>query len=165
MSTEHGYQESSPVDENEARSRIFSLFATDAPEAAPIRTLVHSVSHALLHSLADGGSGFGESSLAEWLSPATLTFGIYVATFHTHTLGALWTVLHHSCQDWLAATIDGVWTCDNDPLCHQREPRACERCLYLTFGCPEFNRDLSRSTVMTFWRQTAGVAASEDSAR
>ncbi|HEX5758568.1 MAG TPA: hypothetical protein VF121_05200 [Thermoanaerobaculia bacterium] len=144
-----------PVDEKDARLQVFSLFAAGAQEIEPVGTLVHSVSHALLRSLADGRSGFGESSLAEWLSPATLTFGIYVATFHSHTLGALWTVLHHSCQEWLAGAIDGVWTCDNDPLCHQRQPRACERCLYLTFGCPDFNEDLSRTAPMSFWRGTA----------
>jgi hypothetical protein len=152
---EHSYPGPSPSDETEARLHVFSLFASHAPETEPIRTLLHSASHALLGSLAEGRSGFGEASLAEWLSPATLTFGIYVATFHSHTLGALWTVLHHSCQEWLAGAIDGVWTCDNDPLCHQREPRACERCLYLTFGCPDFNRDLSRTAPMTFWRGTA----------
>jgi hypothetical protein len=154
LRAEHGCVTTVPDDEASARLMIVRLFAAGGPEAQHVRTLTHSMAHALIHSLADGRSGFGESSLSEWRSPETLTFAIYVASFHTNTLGALWTVLHHRCADWLIGAQEGMWSCENDPLCHLSEPRACERCLFLTFGCEIFNQDLSRSGPISFWRHT-----------
>jgi hypothetical protein len=154
LQAEHGGGTPVPNDEAAARLSVVRIFAAAGPEAQHVTTLVHSMSHALIRSLADGRSGFGESSLAEWRSPETLTFAIYVASFHTNTLGALWTVLHHRCADWLLGAQEGMWSCENDPLCHLSEPRACERCLFLTFGCDVFNQDLSRSGPISFWRHT-----------
>ncbi len=144
-------------DEREARKSVLEMFAhpDSYPDAvAETRTLVHTLSHVLLRALDDGRSGFGESSLAEWLVPETLTFGIYVSSFQAYTLGALWTLLHNRALEWLENGYEAVWRCDNDPLCHQREPRACERCVFLTFGCPSFNNDLSRTLAMDFWRRS-----------
>lgn len=149
------YEKPPPEDERDARLAVLEMFAREpehpeGPDEA--RTLIHTLSHVLLRALDDGQTGFGESSLAEWLVPETLTFGIYVSSFQAYTLGALWTLLHNRTLEWLQASFEAVWRCDNDPLCHHRQPRACERCLYLTFGCPSFNDRLSRSVVMDFWR-------------
>jgi hypothetical protein len=140
--------------EREARLAILELFASkdDLESTIIIRTLVHSMSHAMLRALADGQSGFGESSLAEWLVPEALTFGIYVSSFQEYTLGALWTLLRNRTREWLSHARKSVRSCDNDPLCHNHSPRACERCLYLTYGCPIFNEGLSRRPLMGFWR-------------
>lgn len=152
-----GLYEPPPMEEERAaRLAVLEMFAaeaqmTEGAEAA--RTLVHTLSHALLRALDDGQTGFGEASLAEWLVPETLTFGIYVSSFQAYTLGALWTLLHNRTLEWLERAFEGVWRCDNDPLCHHRQPRACERCLYLTFGCPLFNDNLSRGAAMDFWRR------------
>lgn len=149
------YAPTPPSNERDARLAVLEMFAREpeddeGPNEA--RMLVHTLSHTLLRALDDGQSGFGESSLAEWLVPETLTFGIYVSSFQAYTLGALWTLLRNRPLEWLQAAFSAVWRCDNDPLCHHRQPRACERCLFLTFGCPSFNDGLSRSIVMDFWR-------------
>ena len=134
LHAQHGWGGTVPSTEKDARLEVFGLFATENTLAALVRTLTHSISHALLRSLANGRSGFGEASMAEWVSPETLTCAIYVASLHSESLGALWTVLHHACEEWLRGATDTVWSCQNDPMCHLRNPRACERCLYLTFG-------------------------------
>ena len=154
LATRGSYAGEVPSAEADARKELINLFALDddSVAAAEARTLVHTLSHALLRALDDGKSGFGESSLAEWVVPETLTFGIYVSSFQSHTLGAFWTLLHSRAGEWLESAFESVWSCGNDPLCHQRSPMACVRCLFLTFGCSSFNSDLSRSLVMDFWR-------------
>jgi hypothetical protein len=158
LSQRGSYTGAVPDTDRDARRVILELFSVEDlhPQATTeARTLVHTLSHVLLRALGEGQSGFGESSLAEWLVPETLTFGIYVSSFQSYTLGALWTLLHNRTLEWLERAQGAIWRCDNDPLCHQREPRACERCLFLTFGCPSYNSDLSRSLAMDFWRRTS----------
>jgi hypothetical protein len=144
-----------PSDPRAAREMILEIFARreTVPEPAHrVVTLLHSMSHALLRSLDDGQIGFAEASLAEWIVPQTLTFALYANSLKSYTLGALWTLINNRSLQWLQRATQLVRTCENDPLCHQRRPRACERCLYLTFGCPSFNDDLSREVVGEFWR-------------
>ena len=144
--------EPSAEDERSARLQVLDLFANDPLAASTVRTLVHSMSHAMLRSLDDGQTGFGESSLAEWVVPESLTFAIYVSGHQSYTLGALWTLMHTRSRAWMDRVVASVWRCDNDPLCHHRTPCACERCMFLTFGCQAFNGDLSRRLLMEFWR-------------
>lgn len=130
------------------------------------RRLVHSASHALLRALDDGQSGFGESSLAEWIVPDTLTTAIYVASYSDFTLGALDTVLRRRVAPWMRRAAEDISHCDNDPMCStspHRRHAACDRCLHLTFGCRTWNADLDRKLLRRFWlctrRQQAAVAA------
>jgi hypothetical protein len=152
------YEGPVPASEREARSTILELFAIEHPCAAIVKTLTHSLAHVMLRALDDGQTGFGESSLAEWIVPEALSFAIYVASYQAYTLGAFWTLLHTRTESWLERTVASVWRCDNDPLCHHRYPSACERCMFLTFGCRDFNGDLSRRILMDFWRHR-GVPA------
>lgn len=135
--------------------RILSAFATedtDPRPAALIRTLMHTMAHTMLRALDDGQVGFSESSLAEWVVPETLTFALYANNFKSVTMGSLWTLINNRTLQWLDRSADATRTCDNDPLCHQREEQACERCLYITFGCEDFNRDLDRRVLRSFWQ-------------
>jgi hypothetical protein len=144
-----------PESVRDAREAVLQIFADRgaSPEpAAALETLVHTVSHTLLRALDDGQIGFAEASLAEWVVPETLTFALYANNLKSYTLGALWTLLNNRTLQWLNKAISGVLRCENDPLCHQRSPRACERCLYLTFGCPSFNDHLDRRLLVSFWR-------------
>ncbi|HEV3076485.1 MAG TPA: hypothetical protein VHB47_18825 [Thermoanaerobaculia bacterium] len=148
---------SAPVPENigDARKMILEIFANRevSPEpAAALETLVHTISHVMLRALDDGQVGFAEASLAEWVVPETLTFALYANNLKSYTLGALWTLLNNRTLQWLNKSATGMLRCENDPLCHQRSPRACERCLYLTFGCPSFNDHLDRRLLASFWR-------------
>jgi hypothetical protein len=143
-----------PEDPYEAKTAILAIYAAEelTPEPAKaVRTLVHSVAHCMLRALGDGQVGFGESSLAEWVVPETLTIAIYANSLNSDTLGAFWTLLNNRTLEWLESSKQRVYTCENDPLCHQREPRACEQCMFLAFGCQMFNDDLSRKTLADFW--------------
>lgn len=149
-----------PVDERSARIALLEEFARDPDTgtdsaAGTARRLMHSMSHALLRALDDGESGFGESTLAEWIVPDMLTTAIYVSDYSPFTLGAFDTVLRRRSASWLRHAAEAVATCDNDPLCHEQLPHAaCDRCLHLSFGCRSWNADLDRRLLGRFWRWT-----------
>ena len=132
--------------------RIFASEALNPRPAGLVRTLIHTMSHTMLRALDDGQVGFAESSLAEWVVPETLTFALYANNFKSVTMGSLWTLINNRTLQWLERSADAAQRCDNDPLCHQRTEQACERCLYITFGCQDFNHDLDRRTLRTFWQ-------------
>jgi len=155
-----------PYEERAARVELIAAMAANPAEASAedpaniARRLVHSVSHALARSLDDGETGFGESSLAEWIVPDTLTTAIYVAAYNDFTLGAFETVLRRRVTPWLNRAADAMNRCDNDPLCAQQRPHAsCDRCLHLSFGCRTWNADLDRKLVRRYWRWTRQQAA------
>lgn len=142
-----------PTVEDDARRQLLEIFAAEETQPVPaqtIRVLLHTLSHLLLRGLDDGQVGFAESSLAEWLVPETLTFALYANTLKDFTLGSLWTLLNNRALSWLRSVIDLSIHCENDPICYQREMRACERCAYLSFGCANFNDNLSRAVVYDY---------------
>lgn len=150
-------------DERTAKLALYELLAADPAVggesvAGKTRRLVHSVSHALLRALDDGQSGFGESSLAEWIAPDALTSAIYVASYNEFTLGALDTVLRRRLANWLLKAVDDMEHCDNDPMCSHVSPKrphaSCDRCLHLSFGCRTWNADLDRRLLRRFWLWT-----------
>lgn len=147
-----------PGTERGARIELLTLHADEHPAAEQASLLVHSFSHAALRGMGSGMAGFDESGLSEWLVPEAATFAIYAASYQTFTLGALWTVLHHQAHDLLDATAERARSCANDPLCHRRDPQACERCLYVTFGCGKWNAELSRSVLRSFWQHTLSMS-------
>ncbi|MEV4580272.1 hypothetical protein AB0K16_44210 [Nonomuraea jabiensis] len=124
-----------------------------------VHTLTHSLSHLLLRGLDDGQIGLAEGGLAEWLVPEALSFAIYADNVRDFTLGSLWTLLTNRALSWLEGVPARALSCENDPLCHQGSPRRCERCLYLTFGCPQFNDGLDRSLVADFLRHHGALGA------
>jgi hypothetical protein len=152
-----------PVELRAAKLVLAELFALDPiyggeGPAGKARRLVHSASHALLRALDDGQSGFGESSLAEWIVQDALTSAIYVASYNDFTLGAFDTVLRRRLAPWLLRAADDVNHCDNDPMCSQtsshRPHAACDRCLHLSYGCRTWNADLDRRLLRQFWLWT-----------
>lgn len=158
---QRGELATAPATEDAARRGLLELFADEqihAVAADTIRVLVHTLSHLLLRGLDDGQVGFAEASLAEWLVPETLTFAIYANTLKDFTLGSLWTLLNDRSLSWLNAVVDRTVLCENDPICYQSDPRSCERCSYLTFGCRLFNAQLDRKVLYDYLR-TRGVLA------
>jgi hypothetical protein len=148
----------SPADEAVARRELLAIFADEDVHPVPantIRTLVHTLSHLMLRGLDDGQVGFAEASLAEWLVPETLTFAIYANTLKDFTLGSLWTLITSRSLSWLSDVITRSVRCENDPLCYQERPRACERCSYLTFGCRSFNDELDRAVLFDYFSHRA----------
>jgi hypothetical protein len=163
LSHEGDYLESVPGDLRAAKLALAELLAQDPTygsdgAAGKARRLVHSASHALLRALDDGQSGFGESSLAEWIVPDALTSAIYVASYNDFTLGAFDTVLRRRLAPWLLQAAENMTHCDNDPMCSQtssqRPHAACDRCLHLSYGCRTWNADLDRRLLRRFWMWT-----------
>ncbi|TDV41690.1 hypothetical protein [Actinophytocola oryzae] len=157
-----------PATSRDAKVSVAEILAADLDvggdgTAGVVRRLVHSASHALLRALDDGQSGFGESSLAEWIVPNALTSAIYVASYAEFTLGAFDTVQRRRIGPWLNRVADEIDHCDNDPLCSQtsrhRPHAACDRCLHLSFGCRTWNADLDRRLLRSFWLWTRQRAA------
>ncbi|MCV7221875.1 hypothetical protein [Mycolicibacterium elephantis] len=157
-----------PASARDARIALAEILAVDLEvggegAAGVVRRLVHSASHALLRALDDGQSGFGESSLAEWIVPNALTTAVYVASYADFTLGAFDTVQRRRIGPWLNRAADAIDHCDNDPLCSQTSPlrqhAACDRCLHLSFGCRTWNADLDRKLLRRFWLWTRQQAA------
>lgn len=152
-----------PGDERSAKLALAELLAAnpavggDDP-AGLTRRIVHSASHVFLRALDDGQSGFGESSLAEWIVPDALTTAIYVASYNEFTLGAFDTVLRRRVAAWMENAAAAVQHCDNDPMCSQTSIQAphsaCDRCLHLSYGCRMWNADLDRKLLRRFWLWT-----------
>lgn len=143
------------LSDEDPRLQILRIFASETSNPRPaqlVRTLIHTMSHTMLRALDDGQIGFSESSLAEWVVPETLTFALYANNFKSVTMGSLWTLINNRTLQWLERSTDNARRCDNDPLCHQRAEQACERCLYITFGCQDFNHDLDRRVLRRFWQ-------------
>ncbi len=169
---EGDYHHPIPGTARDAKLAFAELVAADPrvgtdDAAGKARRLVHSGSHALVRALDDGQTGFGESSLAEWIVPDALTTAIYVASYNDFTLGALDTVLRRRISPWLLRAADDVNHCDNDPMCSQtssqRPHAACDRCLHLSFGCRTWNADLDRRLLRRFWLWTQQQAAATGS--
>jgi hypothetical protein len=147
-----------PEEERGAKEAVLSVFANRELANQPadaVEVMLHSMAHVLLRALDDGQIGFAEASLAEWLVPETLTFALFANSLKSLTLGSLWTLINHRVPEWLEEASRVVLRCENDPICYQRSPRSCERCLYLTFGCQRFNEHLDRAVLASFW-QSAG---------
>lgn len=168
LAHEGEYTAAFPADARDAKLALAEMFAADAAlgtdtAAGKARRLAHSATHAMLRALDDGQSGFGESSLAEWIVPDALTAAIYVASYNDFTLGALDTVLRRRVSPWLLRAADDVNHCDNDPMCSHTSPQrphaACDRCLHLSYGCRTWNADLDRKLLRRFWRWTQQQAA------
>ncbi|GAB3244387.1 hypothetical protein [Kineosporia babensis] len=151
-----GFVSTRPSTEDEAKRDVLGIFARESSDplpAARVRTLLHTLSHLLLRGLDDGQVGFAEASLGEWIVPETLSFAIYANSLKSFTLGSLWTLLTNRSHSWLASAAERAVRCENDPLCYQHDPRACERCAYITFGCRSFNHDLDRAVVADYLRR------------
>lgn len=129
----------------EARAAVLTAVMTDDTVNEHIALLQHTLSHALIRNLGER-SGFAENTMAEYLIPQVLTFGIYADTHQEFTLGALVSLVEHRLGEWLDAAQDGAQHCDWDPQCG-RDEGACMGCLHLSFGCTHYNENLDRAVL------------------
>jgi hypothetical protein len=142
-----GYAQSALLQREQQPSKV-----KGQPPHGLIRDLTEwTKSYSLLRVVEEGQIGLAEASLAEWLVLETLTFALFANSLKSYTLGALWIPLNNRTLQWLLTAWASAWRCENDPLCHQREPRVCERCLFVTFGCQMFNEQLNREFLTEFW--------------
>nr|BFE63994.1 hypothetical protein GCM10020063_085200 [Dactylosporangium thailandense] len=114
------------------------------PTAAAL-TLVHSVAHRMMKSLA-ARCGLNIDSLAEYLFPLTGSFLIYANTRSQFTLGGLEHVFRYDLSDALTE-LKAETRCLFDPVCRDREA-ACVACLHVSeISCARFNSALSRNVL------------------
>lgn len=128
-----------------AKAAMLLAYYANADVARYVNILQHTLAHALIRNLGER-SGFGEGTMAEYLIPSLLTFGIYANVHQEFTLGALVSLMEHRLGEWLDATQEGARRCPWDPVCEEHEG-ACGSCLHLAFGCTERNHDLDRATL------------------
>lgn len=129
----------------EAKAAVLGAITTDERVREHVELLQHTLSHALVRNLGER-SGFAENTMAEYLLPELLTFGLYADTHQEFTLGALISLAEHRLAEWLDAARDGGRHCDWDPQC-ARDDGACMGCLHLSFGCAHFNESLDRAVL------------------
>lgn len=139
--------------ERDPRHVVLEVFADPdlAASALAAKDLCHTMSHCMLKALAESQVGFAEASLAEWIVPQALTFAIYESGLQSEVLGTTWTLINDRCIEWLETSREAASSCENDPMCHHGQPRACERCLYIAFGCKSFNDGLDREYLYDYW--------------
>jgi hypothetical protein len=128
-----------------AKAAMLRIYYGDEEAKRLVFMLGHTISHALIKNLGER-SGFSEESMAEYLIPEMLTFGLYADTHQEFTLGALVSMVEHQLGDWLEATREAAEQCAWDPQCGV-EDGACMTCLHLAFGCGEFNERLDRAVL------------------
>lgn len=128
-----------------AKAGLLLAYHSDPQVVHYVDTLQHTIAHALIRNLGER-SGFGEGTMAEYLIPSLLTFGVYANVHQEFTLGALVSLMEHRLGEWLDATQEGARRCPWDPVCEEHEG-ACGSCLHLAFGCPERNHGLDRAAL------------------
>jgi hypothetical protein len=117
----------------------------DSPVAIIVRTLLHTVSHALLGTIE--GSGYDPASVGEFLFPEVLACVLYANRFQENKLGGLLTLIERGLDAWLNQAQAAVQTCLYDPLCSDGGG-ACVGCLHREHGCAALNRELSRAVLV-----------------
>ena len=128
-----------------AKAHALVLYETNPLACRLMSLLQHTIAHALIRNLGER-SGFSQETMAEYLIPELLTIGLYADTHQEFTLGALVSLIEHKLTEWLDATLDGAEQCAWDPECGTADG-ACAACLYLAFGCDEFNSNLDRAVL------------------
>jgi hypothetical protein len=113
--------------------------------AVIVRTLLHTISHALLGTIE--GSGYDPASVGEFLFPEVLACVLYANRFQENKLGGLLTLVERGLDSWLTQARASVQTCLYDPLCSD-SGGACVGCLHREHGCAALNRELSRAVLV-----------------
>ena len=109
-----------------------------------IRTLIHTMSHVLLHCIE--WSGFASSSIGEYLMSGTLCFILYANRFAETKIGGLTTLFEQRLPLWLRDAAQSGRICLYDPICIE-EGGHCAGCLHREYNCPFFNNELSRAAL------------------
>lgn len=112
--------------------------------AVAIRTLLHTISHALLRHVE--WSGFSPSSIGEYLLPGTLSCVLYTNRYAETKIGGLTALFEQRLGLWLENSVRSARECIYDPFCTD-EGGSCVGCLHREYNCPTFNRELSRAAL------------------
>lgn len=109
-----------------------------------VYTLIHSISHALLHEASEI-CGLDNSSLSEYILPNIPAVFIYCSSSQGFNMGALYNAFQTHFDKWLKHARENSKKCIFDPICITHD-KACAGCLFLNeVSCQHFNKDLDRS--------------------
>lgn len=112
--------------------------------AEAVRTLLHSISHVFLRNIE--WSGYSAQSLGEYMLPEGLACVLYANRYTDTKVGGLITLFEQELQRWMESSLQNGEDCVFDPFCSE-DGGACVGCLHREYNCPEFNQQLSRSTL------------------
>jgi hypothetical protein len=115
-----------------------------AAAAVAVRTLIHTISHVLLRHVE--WSGFGQSSVGEYLLPGSLATVLYANRYAESKIGGLTTLFEQRLGIWLADSEQSGRECVYDPFCSD-EGGSCVGCLHREHNCPLYNQELSRAAL------------------
>jgi hypothetical protein len=115
----------------------------EAPAVAA-RTLLHTISHALLRHVE--WSGFSSDSIGEYLVPSALACVLYANRYAETKIGGLATLFEQQLGIWLEDAVQSARQCTYDPFCSD-EGGSCVGCLHREYNCPSFNSELSRAVL------------------
>ena len=140
----NGLIKSKVVKEGEARNLI-SHFKTNSDEYRALKMLVHSLSHILIKQ-SNIYTGLDENTCAELIFPLDASFLIYSTS--SVNIGGFEYAFNYSLPNWFSRIKDAAEDCVFDPTC-MKEGGRCFSCMHVTeFVCCNFNKDLSRHTLI-----------------
>ena len=128
----------------EARYHLTHL-VTDSKEYNALKTLIHTFSHILIKQ-SSIFTGLDENSCAELLFPLDASFMIYSTS--NVNIGGFEYAFNYSFPNWFSRIEEAAEDCIFDPSC-MKEGGRCFSCLHVAeFVCCNFNKDLSRQTLI-----------------
>lgn len=115
-----------------------------------VYTLLHSISHALIHEASEL-CGLDKSSISEYLLPNIPAVFIYCSNSQGFNMGALYSTFQSLFDKWLRHSRENSKKCIFDPVCITKE-KACAGCLFLNeVSCRHYNKDLDRGYLCGFF--------------
>lgn len=128
----------------DAISHIAHL-VTDSKEYNALKTLVHTYSHILIKQ-SSIFTGLDENSCAELIFPTDASFMIYSTS--NINIGGFEYAFNYSLPNWFSRIEEAAEDCTFDPSC-MKEGGRCFSCIHVAeFVCCNFNKDLSRQTLV-----------------
>lgn len=129
-----------------ARYALLSM-AEDSVEEAHVKTLLHSLSHAIIKS-STLHAGLDEGSFGEIVFPHAGGLLIYSTT--SPSLGGLATLFESSLPSLLESLPEALASCAIDPVCKAgKDGAACFSCLHLPeYACRYLNEHLDRTALV-----------------
>jgi len=133
-----------PTDGGEAANILLKI-GSDSKGYAALKTLIHTLSHALIRR-SSLYTGLDSDSCGELLFTNNAAFLIYATS--NINIGGFAFVFEHSLMEWFREIKLELNECTFDPTCIF-EKGACFSCMYLPeYVCSEFNKNLDRDVFL-----------------
>ncbi len=118
---------------------------TDSKEYMAVKTLIHTYSHILIKQ-SNIFTGLDETTCAELIFPLDASFMIYSTS--NVNIGGFEYAFNYSLPNWFSRVKEAAEDCTFDPSC-MKEGGRCFSCMHVAeFVCCDFNKELSRQTLV-----------------